>query len=147
LTQVLVIGYGNTLAGDDGVGCLVADTLACRPWRDGVQIVTAYQLYPEMAEQISTVERLIFVDARVDGVPGDIHEEAVVSPTADSQAFTHHLTPSQLLWMAQTLYGRSPESARLVTITGQNFDLGVGLSPLIAERLPDLLARVKALMA
>jgi hydrogenase maturation protease len=77
--KLLVIGYGNTLRGDDGVGPRVAEAVE-RLQLPGVRTLICQQLSPEHAEMISQAERVVFVDAAVDGpkevqlrelVPGD----------------------------------------------------------------------------
>ena len=55
----LVIGYGNTLRGDDGVGPLAADTI--RGWGlEGVAAISITQLTPELAEPISAARLAVF---------------------------------------------------------------------------------------
>ena len=48
----LVIGYGNTLRGDDGVGVLVADAL--EGWNQAVRTLSVQQLTPELAADIES---------------------------------------------------------------------------------------------
>lgn len=141
--MTLVIGYGNTLCGDDGVGVAVAEALIKGGLPAHVHVITAHQLYPEMAEAISTAAQVIFVDARADGTPGDISEQRL-SPASDEGALVHHMQPGQLLRLALLLYGACPP-AHLVTITGQTFDLGSGFSDIVRPRLPDLVRAVKHL--
>jgi hydrogenase maturation protease len=141
----LVIGYGNTLCGDDGVGVYIAETLTEEGVPPSVTVITAHQLYPEMSELVSAAERVIFVDARADTTPGAVGQiiEERLEPAPADGALVHHMQPGQLLQLAEMLYGACPP-AELVTITGQNFDLGDDFSPLVQAKLPALLALVKA---
>ena len=50
---VLVIGYGNPLRGDDGIGWSAANALAEGMQDDRVRIVACIQLTPELAESIA----------------------------------------------------------------------------------------------
>ncbi len=60
---VLVIGYGNTLRGDDGVGQLVA--VAVSKWQlPGVIALERHQLTAELAEPLSRAAIAIFVDSQ-----------------------------------------------------------------------------------
>jgi Ni,Fe-hydrogenase maturation factor len=59
-----VIGYGNTLRTDDGVGPYVATAVAS--WGlPGVVSVGVHQLTPELSELLASAELAVFVDARL----------------------------------------------------------------------------------
>jgi Ni,Fe-hydrogenase maturation factor len=65
MTEILIIGYGNTLRGDDGAGQRVAEMVS--EWGlDEVRSLSVHQLTPELAEPISTAKLAIFVDAYPD---------------------------------------------------------------------------------
>src|SRR5205823_6351255 len=58
----VVIGYGNDLRGDDGVGQRVALSVAC--WRQpGVMALALHQLTPELTTWLVRATFAIFVDA------------------------------------------------------------------------------------
>ena len=64
--DVLVIGYGNTLRGDDGIGPAVAgeiDRLAV----PGVRVIVVHQLTPELAADLAACRRAVFIDAATTG--------------------------------------------------------------------------------
>lgn len=133
----LVIGYGNPLRGDDGLGWAVVDALQDRT---GVTAVSTHQLLPELADRIAQAEKVVFVDATVEGEPGDIRVTAVFPQTIGT-ASTHQMSPGVLLSYVAELYGRCPP-AHLITITGQDFGYTETLSPLLASKLPDILNNV-----
>jgi len=59
--SVLVIGYGNPLRCDDGVGQQIAKAVAT--WGiPNVEAIAVHQLTPELAEKLVTVDLAIFVD-------------------------------------------------------------------------------------
>ena len=60
--NTLVIGYGNTLCSDDGVGPVIAQQIARRNLPQ-VQSLAVHQLTPELASEISKVDVVYFVDA------------------------------------------------------------------------------------
>ena len=62
--ELLVIGYGNTLRGDDGVGPRVAEAVE-KLNLPGVRTLVCQQLSPEHADPISRVRKVVFVDAIV----------------------------------------------------------------------------------
>ncbi len=116
--MALVIGYGNSLRGDDGAGPFVARQV-------GGEAIACTQLTPELAEPISRAERVIFVDAHAGVAAGRI-SIARLQPRGPSGM--HGYDPESMLGWAQELYGRAPEAV-LIGMGVQSFDLGEGLSP------------------
>lgn len=116
--EMLVIGYGNSLRGDDGAGPFVAKQL-------GRGAIACHQLTPELAEPISQARRVVFVDAHA-GVPAG---QIAVQPVRPRPAAAiHRFDPESLLAWSQQLYGRAPQ-ALLVGIGAESFELGESLSP------------------
>jgi hydrogenase maturation protease len=145
LPKVLIIGYGNSLRGDDVVGRHVAQMLGehYRNDRD-VRVIGAHQLTPEMAEDISTSEFVLFLDAAVGSLAGVI-KHARVAPRPGPLSFAHSFAPDLLLAAADELYGSAPR-AELLTIVGASFDVGDGLSAAVIQRLPELFERALAIV-
>jgi hydrogenase maturation protease len=82
MSKILVVGYGNPLRADDGLGCHVARELAHRLGNDKrVEVVPCHQLAPEIAQQIAATEFVIFIDACTEGEPGTITERTVLPET------------------------------------------------------------------
>jgi len=147
--RILIIGYGNADRQDDGVAWHVLAEINQRLDRpspaspdDGFEtgegspeLLFVLQLTPEMAETISEFERVCFVDAHTGQVPGEVHA-ALVQNEFQTSPFTHHLTPSSLVSLCATLYGRSPE-AILVSVRGYQFGFEHGLSPQTAAAVPE----------
>ncbi|MEP7055497.1 MAG: hydrogenase maturation protease [Actinomycetota bacterium] len=59
----LVVGYGNPLRSDDGLGWHAAETLGSDPRLDGVLVLQRHQLTPELALDISAATVVVLVDA------------------------------------------------------------------------------------
>jgi hydrogenase maturation protease len=130
MADVLVIGYGNPLRGDDGIGCLIAEELAKNIFDPDsrVQVVACHQLNPELAEAVADTRAVIFVDASVDVKPGQVCVNTVTPDRFSPAAFTHSLKPSALLATASELFGQAP-SAKSVVIGAACFDLGAQITP------------------
>ena len=151
---VLVIGYGNTLRSDDGVGWHVAALLAGDPRLAGVEVLAVHQLTPELALDMSRASLVILVDASTNGAPGAIvlrrlkpAGEAAVDggPTRGvgqdlpagrgPGATSHHVGPGELLAMARELYGAAPEAVA-VSVGVASMEVGESLSSDVATALP-----------
>ena len=146
----LVIGYGNPLRGDDGAGWHAAGLLAADRRAADVTVLRRHQLTPELAEDVSAADLVVFVDASVEGTaPG-----AVVATEIDpgggaawaaGQAWSHHLDPAGLVAMAEALYGHAPP-ATVVRVGACDLDAGTDLSPVVGRAMPDVLSAVVAVI-
>src|SRR5262245_312059 len=113
----LVIGYGNPLRQDDGVGWRFAHDWSVSVKGDDVVVLACHQLTPEMAEPISRAALVVFVDARQGAEPGRVEVRAVRPDSDAAPAFSHHFGPGALLGLAHALYGAAPE-AFVVSVDG-----------------------------
>jgi hydrogenase maturation protease len=144
--HAMVIGYGNPLRGDDGVGWVAAQKLADLVDPERVEALAVHLLTPELADPISKVDLVIFIDAAESRQPAGQLDETVVEPVAGAlTSMTHHLTPQRLLGLAEQLYGRHPQ-ARLFTITGADFGHKEDLTEPVARACETLVARVRQIL-
>jgi hydrogenase maturation protease len=145
--MILVIGYGNPLCGDDGIGPYAVERLADEESPADTEYLALRQLTPELAEPVSRADTVIFVDAADGGAPGNIICHKLTLSAEPSQtapgAFTHHVNAAALLEIAHLLYGRHPV-AYLFTVAGENFELGDSFSSGVESALPLLLDQLKA---
>lgn len=146
MTRVLVIGYGNPLRGDDGLGWHAIQQLAQTAWSDDVELRAPHQLTIELADPISKADYVIFIDACTGGEPGTV-SICPLTPdgTAGSAATTHHVSPSLLLTIARELYGSSPDAVALGVNT-TSFDFTEVLSEPIQTAMPAVIGHVNALV-
>jgi hydrogenase maturation protease len=123
---ILVIGYGNSLRCDDGVGPYIASHVETWEIPD-VKAIAVQQLTPDLAEKLIKADLVIFVDANL------THTKTVqVYPIAIAESGMvtgHWCEPSILLAITQALHGWHPK-AWWVTVPGSNFDLGETFSTL-----------------
>ena len=140
MPRTLVICIGNTLRGDDGFAWHVADELI-HPPDETLRVLKVLQLTPELAEAISDVELVIFVDAAAHGEPGTLTCDSVASSESDLR-YSHDFTPATLIQMAKTLYGQQPK-AFLICAAGKVFEHGENLSPEIANAVAGVVAKVR----
>jgi hydrogenase maturation protease len=141
VTDVLVIGFGSDLRGDDAAGRHVADAVERRALA-GVSVRTPSQLVPELVEPISRAERVVFVDASL-----DVDRVAVtpVEPRARSTD-SHRATPEELLGLAGAL-GLPCPPAFLVEIPARDLSLREGLDPRTAADVEIAVEAVLGLIA
>jgi Ni,Fe-hydrogenase maturation factor len=148
----LVIGYGNTLRGDDGVGPRVAEAIE-KLKLPGVRTFICQQLSPEYADPVSRAHTVVFVDAIVntgdkwqvtsDGKtwqatsgekschpsPDTCHVQLrKLEPGESSQLMAHAADPRTMLALARDVFGHAPE-AWWLTIPAVKLDFSETLTP------------------
>ncbi len=144
--QKLLIGYGNPLRCDDGLGWFLADEFQAAHPTDDVHIIVAHQLTPEMAEAVSQAAAVLFIDAEIGSEPGCWSITPVSVELGEGlSALVHHLSPGQLLALAQTLYGFAPPG-EILTVVGADFGYGEELSQTILDVLPDVRRTIHAFL-
>jgi hydrogenase maturation protease len=142
--KTVVIGIGNPLRGDDGIGWAVVEALTDVAVGWGVTAVATHQLLPELLDDLHAARVVIFVDASVNGQPGSVAVTAV-QPSPDGPASSHQIGPAVLLAMGVELYGRIPP-AHLITITGQDFGFHEQLSPAVRKTIAEVVRQVEQIM-
>ncbi|HEY3284780.1 MAG TPA: hydrogenase maturation protease [Armatimonadota bacterium] len=154
----LVVGFGNPYRKDDGAAHFLVNELRRRlclpelePDEDGldelghpVDTLTMHQLLPELAPVVARYRRVVFVDAHSGTIPEDVR----VLPVQEEygvQAVTHHMSPGMLLFLARGLTGTCPE-AWLISVRGEDFGLGMGLTPTCAACVERAVGEVERLL-
>jgi hydrogenase maturation protease len=141
---ILIVGYGNPMRSDDGLGWQVAVELFRTNTLPEVEVLPCHQLTPELAPAVSRVETVIFIDCARGGQPGEMSCQEVRSESG-SVSFTHHLTPAALLSLSSELFGACPR-AYLLSIQGETYVPGDSLSATVASRVGELKARLHQLI-
>lgn len=138
-TLLLVIGYGNTLRSDDGVGPRVAEAVEGLNLA-GTRTLSCGLLTPELAEPIAQAQCVIFVDASVEASV-DVQFRSL-SPSASGQILAHASDPKTLLALARDLFGRVPE-AWWLTIPVEKLGIGEELSVKARKGLTQAVEEIK----
>jgi hydrogenase maturation protease len=146
----LVIGYGNPLRSDDGLGWTVARHLRRDLNGDAqfgdVVVLAEHQLTPELAEPISRAGLVIFVDARAGDRPGRVDCRAVTPNGTGLLALSHDVDPPSLAQMARLLYGACP-TAIVISVDGEDFGYGTALSSTVRAAVPHVVRGIRDFLA
>jgi hydrogenase maturation protease len=142
---ILIIAYGNALRGDDAVGLYAARELDQQFHDDPeIDIIACQQLTPEMADDVSGSELVIFLDASCGEEPGTVRCKHI-SPLNGPVGLTHNLDPQSLVSAAEQLYGEAPQ-AICVTLAGWSFEVSNRLSKNATLRLPELVRQTREII-
>ena len=141
---VLIIGFGTSLMGDDGVGHAVVERLNATDLPPGVRAVAAGSDSLTLPSLCQGEARVWMVDAMVRWVaPGTVHrlDHDEVLSIPQRHATVHHLSlPESLRWIALSYPEMAGIRYRLWGVEPQSLDLGETLSPPVAAAV-DVLAR------
>jgi hydrogenase maturation protease len=146
----VLIGLGNPMRRDDGVGPWVAAQLRGRSWPDLRAIRMELPDPMRLAEAWEGAEIAWIVDAvEADAPPGTllrIREERLRTDLRPRGFSTHGLDLVEAIALARTL-GPSPRRVILYGIIGADFGFGEGLSPAVEAGARRLLRRLERLIA
>ncbi len=147
---ILVLGIGNLLLSDEGVGVRVVEALergfALPPRVEALDGGTSGM---ELMEVMALRDHLIVVDAvRTGAAPGTV---VLLRDNEVPALFTQKISPHQLglcdVLMALRLTGEFPRRLTLVGIEPASLAPGIGLTAAIERAIPPALAQVLALLA
>ncbi len=143
--HAVLLACGNSLRQDDGVGLEIAE-VAERMAGSRLRVVAVQQWTPELAEEIAGAELAIFVDASSEDEAGAIRVSQVFPPisaetgqewgTPRAASETHSLEPAELLALAEQVCGHAPARAFAVTVGGESFHYGEGISGTVRQAVP-----------
>jgi hydrogenase maturation protease len=146
-SELLVLGLGNVLLGDDGVGPAVIaqlrDAYAAPP---GTLLLDGGTLGLSLLPYLEDARRVILVDAVAADAPAGTlvrlegHE---VGPAVATRLSPHQVGVADLLEGARW-HEREPQQLILLGVVPESIELGVGLSAPVRRALPALVDVVRA---
>jgi hydrogenase maturation protease len=141
---LLVLGLGNVLLADDGVGAAAVALLGeqYEP-PDAVRVLDGGTLGLSLLPYVEAAERVLLLDAiQADEPPGTLVrlEGDEVGPAVATRLSPHQVGVADLLDGVRLL-GRYPRTVVLLGLVPLSLDLRVGLSAPVAALLPDLVNR------
>lgn len=110
-----------------------------------LRVVSAQQWAPEMAAELAQAELAIFVDASAADAPGTLRSLPVTARARQTE--THRFDPEVLLGLAESLYGRAPKTAFLLTVGAGRLGYGEAMSPAVARAVPGAVRQVAEWLA
>ena len=143
--RIVVLGIGNLLMTDEGVGVRAVEELARRyDLPPEVEVIDGGCSGMEMLGDIARADHLLIVDA----VSADKPPATIVTLHGDDVPafFSAKLSPHQIglcdVLAALKLTDESPGTLTLIGVQPASLDLSMELSPQIAAKLPEIVARV-----
>ena len=137
--DTLIIGLGNPLREDDGIGLRVVQDLATRNLPDDVEVMDGGTRGLELVTLLETRRRVIVVDTVEMGrEPGEFERfsMAEVRPSgAEKQLSVHSAGLGDALLLAEVL-GVLPNELVIFGIQPESLEWGTTLSPKLEQAIP-----------
>lgn len=147
--KVTIGGIGSVLLGDDGVGPYVAGMLeAGYSFGESVKVADLGTPGLDLVAHLSGVDALILIDSVVnDSPPGTVtlyrKEDILRHGPAPVRMDPHSPALSESLLIAE-LAGEGPQDLLLIGITGEQYEVGAGLSESAQQAAARAIAEVLA---
>jgi len=140
--KISLIGLGNILMGDEGVGVHAVEALKRKyEFPEGVSLLDGGTLGLDLLHLIEGMDRVLFVDAvdlkRNPGTIAVIEDEDLPSFLGPKLSL-HHVGLSDLLF-ASSFMGTRPAEISLVGMQPETMEIGLELSKTVTDRFEKLL--------
>jgi len=138
-----VLGIGNVLLGDEGVGCHVVHALEGIPLPD-VKIIDGGTC-PDAFQLLEDADKLVIVDAvKGGGTPGQIYRFHLEDITLEQKPFLslHDMGLVDNLMLMQLWHNIS--EAVIIGVEPREINWGLELSPELREKMPQIIETILA---
>jgi len=140
LKRTVVMGIGNLLLSDDGVGVHAVKALAERDLPDWVQVLDVGTAFLDALPALETTQRVIIIDAlQADGVPGQIYTMPLEQCAPREMTGLHDFDIFAMLAMANNQH---PVEVTVIGVEPEQISWGLELSQQVAQALPAVLDTV-----
>jgi len=137
--RIVIIGVGNLLMKDEGIGIHAVQALQQIELPPDVKLIDG-GTSPDLIAYTRAGDKLIIIDAaRAGGEPGAIYRFMPEDITAGKGSLTsaHEMGVAENLHL-MSVTGNKPAEVVIIGIEPAVIDWGTKLSPLLQQRLPDI---------
>jgi hydrogenase maturation protease len=143
--RILVLGVGNVLLSDEGVGVRVVEALARRyRFPENVEVMDGGTAGMELLDTIARSHRVIVVDAVRTGRPPATRVRLAGEEVP--AFFRTRISPHQVglsdLFATLQITGESPDSVVLLGVEPVSLETGLDLTPAVAAQVENLIDAV-----
>jgi hydrogenase maturation protease len=143
--KILVLGIGNVLMGDEGVGVHAIRYLQSLPLPDHVELLDGGTGALVLLEQMERAARIVLIDATIDGAcPGTVQRLTPRYSSDYPKTLTAHDIGLKDLLDVFYLSGKRPEIVLFAVSIGSLQEMTMELSPEVAGQLPRIADSVMA---
>ena len=143
--KIVVLGMGNLLLKDEGIGVHVAHAMQEMTSPDNVELeVIDGGTLPDAPLSFEEVDKLIVVDAvQAGGEPGAIYRFGPEDIGLDDRILTslHQISLLENLWLMER-FSRKPKDVVIIGIEPEDMNWGLELSAKLQQRSPQIVKAV-----
>ena len=149
--RVVVLGLGNSLLADDGVGVQAIARLQAEPAEMPLELVDGGTMNFTLLQYLEDASAIIVIDAaNLDAAPGTVRvfegEDMDRIVAGSRRNSVHEAGLADLMAMAR-IKDCLPERRALITVQPERIDWGDALSAPVARALPGICERARVLAA
>lgn len=136
--DILILGVGNLLMKDEGVGVHVVERLKTMQLPENVEVLDGATSGFDLIHYINGYKKLIVIDAVTNGEkPGTLYRLTEKNLEAKPKVFysLHEIDFLDAIDMAEIM-GVKPEKVVVIGIEPKDMSAGISLSPEIQSRIP-----------
>jgi hydrogenase maturation protease len=137
----VILGVGNLLLSDEGVGVHVANKLMEMDLPAGVEVIEGGTDGFRLMNVVTEADRLIVVDAVKGGSPpGSIYRFDIKDAPSSPDAFktsVHQIGILEVVHLSE-LIGQTPETT-VIGVEPGSLEMGMELSPEVQEKIPKII--------
>jgi hydrogenase maturation protease len=142
--HILIMGVGNLLLSDEGIGVHVAQRMMEMDLPPNVHVVEGGTDGFGLINVILEADRLILVDAvRGGGKPGSIYRFDIEDCPADADIFktsAHQISILEVINLSG-LIGSTPRTT-IIGVEPESLEMGMNLSPEVEAKLPKVIKMI-----
>jgi hydrogenase maturation protease len=148
--KIVILGIGNTLLSDEGVGVHAADALrAAYALPENIEVIDGGTAGMELLDPLCGVDLLVVLDAvKAKRAPGTV---VTLRGKEVPVFFRSKLSPHQVsicdVLASLEFTGDAPKELVLIGCEPLSLELGTELTPTVAEKVPEMVAAVVAQLA
>ncbi|HDY87200.1 MAG TPA: hydrogenase maturation protease [bacterium] len=139
--KIIVLGLGNILLKDEGVGVWIAEEIAKRSLPENVEVIDGGTASLDILISMKDVEKLIIIDALRGGEkPGTVYRLHPEDLPAISNSYmsVHQLNVLEGLILAKKT-GNAPQETVIIGVEPKEIEWGLGVTSEINKKIPDIL--------
>jgi hydrogenase maturation protease len=148
--KVLVLGLGNSLVGDDGVGINLLHRLQALGWGSEVEFAESAAGGIAILELVAGYDRLLLLDCIIarENAPGKVvvlNEEELT--TVRHVSSIHDLAVGEVWQLGQRMGYRMPHAVAVAIVVELKWEIGEELSSAAKNALPSAMERCLEILA
>lgn len=140
--QILILGLGNLLMADDGIGIFVIEELKKRRWSSAVRILEVGNSVFNFLQEISHTRHVIAIDAvRAGSNPGSVYRLDIEDLVDNLEQDAHGMSLPGVVRLVRSNTGL-PETVTIYGVEPEDLSFGGGLTLPVKRTIPKIILAI-----